>query len=670
MKASPKTGKRRISTKDLFRLRVATGLAISPDEKRVAYCVERMDEKANKYFTNIFMLDIASGESAPFTHGDHNDGQPVWSHDGTRLAFVSTRDKKTGIYLMPTAGGAEMQLLMIEGNISCLQWSPDDSTLVFGLQYRDSHFIEDEKKKDKPPVYRHITELHYRLDGSGFLPKDKVQVFALDIATKELKKLTKGKRDNRSPHLSPNGKWITYVSNRSKDPHLESLRDDLFVIPFKGGKEKKIPTPAGPVYSPRFSPDSSRIAYVGHDNPNDAWGVTNVHIWTVGLAGRPAARDLLPKFDRMTYDASINDTSDFHGDGQLFWSGDGKKLFFAVSDTGATNLFSVPARGGKPTRFYKGDCHVKGFSVAGRTRTAALIHADLLNPGDITTCSTNYGAEVKAVKHTDLNSFLRTDLQAIKTREVWFRSFDGTRCQGWLVTPPGFKPTRKYPAILEIHGGPRAQYAFTFFHEMQFLAACGYVVFYTNPRGGAGRGETWAEAIAGGWGDLDYKDCMAAADWMEKQKYIDSRRIGVTGGSYGGYMTNWIIGHTNRFRAAVTQRSISDLASFVGSSDIGFGLAREFDGFPWTNPENYEKCSPKTYFKNVKTPILIIQSEQDLRCPAEQAEQMFVMLKVLGKKVEMVRFPEEPHGLSRHGRPDRREARLNWIRKWFDKYLK
>jgi dipeptidyl aminopeptidase/acylaminoacyl peptidase len=195
-------------------------------------------------------------------------------------------------------------------------------------------------------------------------------------------------------------------------------------------------------------------------------------------------------------------------------------------------------------------------------------------------------------------------------------------------------------------------------------------VFYTNPRGGAGRGETWAEAICGGWGDLDYKDCMAAADYLEKQKFVNAKKMGVTGGSYGGYMTNWIIGHTNRFAAALTQRSVVDLKSFVGSSDFGWSLSREFDGYPWTNRENYDKCSPITYFKNVRTPVMIFHSENDMRCGIEQAEQMFTMLKVLKRKVEMVRFPEEPHGLSRHGRPDRRVARLEWMDKWFRKYLK
>lgn len=660
---------RSLTAEDLFNLRVPTSVTLSPDEQLAAYSVEWIDKNENTYFTNLHLLDLRTGTSRQFTHGNHVDGQAVWSPDGATIAFVSTRDKKTGIYLMPVSGGAERKLIEIDGSIERMTWSPSGGHLVFSLRYNDSHFEKDEKKKGKPPVFRHITRLWYRLDGLGFLPQDKFQVHTFDLETAELRKLTSGTRDNLSPSVSPDGKWICYVSNREKEPDLEGLRDTLFLIPFAGGKEKKLKAPEGPKALPTFSPNGKSIAYIGHDNPEDDWGSTVTHIWRLSVSGKPAPKDLLAGWDRSAYDQSLSDTSDVHGPSEFRWSGDGKRILFVGSDTGTTNLFYVSANGGKPTRFFRGDCHIKGFSVNGRTRTAAMIYADLDNPGEIVVASTQYGAEKKARKLTDLNGFLRRDIKLGKSREVWFKSFDSTDVQGWLVTPPDFSPNKKYPAILEIHGGPRTQYAFTFMHEMQLLAARGYVVLYTNPRGGSGRGETWARAISGGWGGLDYADCDAATDYMVKLKYVDANRLGVTGGSYGGYMTNWIIGQNNRFKAAVTQRSVVDLRSFVGSSDFGFSLMREFDGWPWDNEDNYKKCSPLTYFKNVKTPVLIIHSEQDLRCAIEQAEQMFVMLKVLGKTVEMVRFPEEPHGLSRHGRPDRRLARLEWILKWFDRYL-
>ncbi|MEW6051422.1 MAG: S9 family peptidase [Candidatus Zixiibacteriota bacterium] len=659
-----------LEAKDLFKLQIMTSITISPDERRVAYTVERIDAEENKYYCNLFVRDIVNKSDRQFTFGKQQDGKPSWSPDGSTLAFVSTREKKTGIYLMPAAGGAENKLIELDATIGELLWSPDGRTLIFPLRYKDSHFIADEKKKTEPPVYRHVTRLLYRLDGVGFLPKDKFQLYALEVATAKLRRITSGNRDNHSPALSPDGKWVVYVSNRSKDPDLESLRDDLFVIPFKGGKERLIPTPAGPKGSPRFSPDGKLIAYIGHANPRDPWGVTNHHVWLVGLNGTPRAHDLMPKFDRMVYDQSIGDLEDVHERLLLEWSRDGKRLFFLSSDTGTTNFYYIPRAGGRPTRIFKGKCHIKSFSVGNYTETAALLYADLETPCDLVTCPTVYGGEKRMMEHTRLNRFLRTERKLGRTREVLFQSFDGTEVQGWLVTPPNFKPGRKYPSILEIHGGPRVQYAFTFFHEMQFLAAQGYVVFYTNPRGGSGRGETWADAISGGWGDLDYKDCMAAANWLEKQSFINKKRMGVTGGSYGGYMANWIVGHTDRFKAAVTQRSVVELLSFFGSSDIGWSLEREFGGWPWKNKENYEHSSPINYCHRVKTPLLILHNERDHRCNIEQAEQLFTRLKVLGKTVEMVRFPDEFHGLSRHGRPDRRIARLEWMLKWFDRYLK
>jgi dipeptidyl aminopeptidase/acylaminoacyl peptidase len=268
------------------------------------------------------------------------------------------------------------------------------------------------------------------------------------------------------------------------------------------------------------------------------------------------------------------------------------------------------------------------------------------------------------------NKSLFSEIAFSVPKSVWFRSYDGHRVQGWIMKPYNFRKGRKYPAIVEVHGGPRAQYGNVLFHEMQYLAAKGYVVFYCNPRGSQGYGEAHAKAIVGDWGGPDYEDVMAGTDILCELPYVDPKRIGITGGSYGGYMTNWVVGHTKRFRAAVTQRSVVNLISFFGSSDMGWDLNEEFLALPWTKFEELKRMSPITYAHKIRTPLLIIHSENDLRCPIEQAEQLFVYLKYLGRKVEFVRFPEEPHGLSRGGRPDRRMARLQFISDWFDRYLK
>jgi dipeptidyl aminopeptidase/acylaminoacyl peptidase len=259
-----------------------------------------------------------------------------------------------------------------------------------------------------------------------------------------------------------------------------------------------------------------------------------------------------------------------------------------------------------------------------------------------------------------------------RIEEVWYTGRDGNDLQGWILTPPDFDPNKTYPAILEIHGGPLAQYGFAFMFEFFYLTAHDYVVFFTNPRGGQGYGAAHAQAIYDDWGNADYADAMAWTDYVEKLPYIDETRLGVTGGSYGGFMTNWIIGHTDRFKAAVTQRSVSNFISMLGSSDLHDRWRNLFgaQGYPWDDFDNYWRQSPLKYFGNVKTPTLVIHSEQDLRCNIEQGEQVFVALKVLGVETELVRFPEESHGLSRGGRTDRRIARLNHILRWFDKYLK
>jgi len=670
MATRKKSKKRFVEKEDICRIKLVTSAAISPDEKRIAYTQEEVSEDKKKYFSRIHLFDIASGESRPFTFGEVSDRGLVWSPDGEYIAFVSTRDKKTGIYVMPADGGAERKIIEEDGSFSNLNWMPDGKALVYQFRYNDSHTEKDDKKKKEAPVYRHITRLWYRLDGLGWLPRDRFQVYKVDIETGKATKLTRNKRDNIDPAVSPDGKWIAYVSNRQKDPDLEALRDDLFVIPAEGGKERKIPTPPGPVAMPSFSPDSKKIAYMGHANPNDPWGVTNFHIWTVGLSGRPAAKDITERFDRQVYDQTIGDMGEGFGASAPQWSPDGKRIYFASADTGCTHIFYVSSKGGLPTRVTKKKYHVKDFSLNGRKKKIAAAVSDLKTPADLHLITAVYNGDGKAKILTNLNKDLFAEIRMPRVREISFKGYDGTELQGWLVTPPDFSSRRKYPGILEIHGGPRAQYGFTFYHEMLFLASQGYVVFYTNPRGGGGRGETFAGTIVGDWGSIDYQDCMAAADYLEKLTYVDEKRLGVTGGSYGGYMTNWIVGHTNRFKAAVTQRSVVDLRSFFGTSDMGYDLFREFLGMPWTDPETYEKCSPLTYAKAIKTPLLIIHSEQDLRCNIEQAEQLFITLKMMKKTVEFVRFPEEPHGLSRHGRPDRREARLEWIVKWFDRYLK
>jgi len=671
MPASKSKKKRFIEAEDITRFSLIKSIALSPDEKRVAYTVQNVSDNKRKYYSRLHVADCHTGETRQYTFGEIADRDPVWSPDGRQIAFVSTRDEKTAIYVIPTGGGAERKVLEKDGSFAGLTWTPDGGELVFAFRQNDPREeTDDEKKKKEPPLYRHITTLLYKFDGEGFLPQDKYHIWKVDVESGQDKQLTRGQYNDFCPDVSPDGRRIVYTSNRVSGDAINRSYFDLFLIPVNGGRPKKIPTPPGPALFPSFSPDGKKIAYHGHDRPDLPWGIINQHVWLVGTSGRPEARDLTPRFDRFAAELTISDLGGGLVLSRPFWSADGKRVYFIASDLGSSHLFYAPARGGLPTRVTQKKCHVSFCSMNGRGKKAAVLYSDVNNTTEIHLLPAVHHGDKKAEKIVRPDRRLLAGINQPKTREIWFKGHDGFELQGWLVTPPNFNRRRKYPAILEIHGGPQLQYGFTFFHEMKYLASHGYVVFYTNPRGGQGRGRTFVEAIYASWGEIDYMDCMSAADYLEKLPYVNKNRIGVTGGSYGGFMTNWMIGHTDRFRAAVTQRSVVNLVSKYGTGDVGVAFSRIFDGHPWEKPEIYKKHSPLTYAKNIKTPLLIIHSENDLRCNIGQAEELFTTLKVLKKKVEFVRFPGEPHGLSRGGRPDRRIARLEWILKWFDKYLK
>ncbi len=663
--------KRLITAEDLLKFKWVRSVALSPDEYKIAFTLEWIDGNRQKYWSNLWVVPTAGGNPRQFTFGKVKDRQLVWSPDGKFIAFVSHRNEEDGIYIIPADGGEARKLVTMDGGFDSVSWSPDGKKLLCAFRKNDPPPTGEDGKPDKKgaPLFRHITRLFYRLDGDGFLPKDGFHLWTFEVASGKGKRLTFGRFDEFSPAFSPDGKSICFVSNRQLDPDRDSLNIDLWVIPLGSGKMRKIPTPPGPVAVPAWSPDGKKIAYLGHTRPDDAWGVTNEHIWVVAAFGKEEARDLTPDFDRTCNDATICDMQEGHGVPAPVWSVDGRRIFFMASASGSTSVYTVPTFGGKVTRILTRPGHLQRFSAAKSARIAALVFSDFSIPTEIFSLKLSE----KPATPKQITAFSKEFLDGIwltRPELATFKSFDGTPVQAWIMRPPDFKPGRKYPAILQIHGGPRAQYGVSFFHEFQLLAARGYVVFFSNPRGSQGYGEAFAGAIVGDWGNLDYKDVMAGTDELVRKPYVDSKRIGVTGGSYGGFMTNWIIGHTNRYRAAITDRSMTNCYSFVGSSDIGFDLYREMQTQPWTDPDALMRLSPIHYVKNVKTPLLILHNEQDLRCHIEQAEELYTALKCLKRKVEFVRFPEEPHGLSRHGRPDRRLARLSWVLKWFDRYLK
>ncbi len=677
----PKRKSRRlIEAEDITRLNFVRSPALSPDEETVVFVVETVPEDKKKYNTHLWRCKADGTDLRQLTFGDRNDTSPVFSPDGKWIAFTSKRGDLPGIYIMPTDGGEARKVVEKDGAFAWIQFTPDSQTIVCGFrandppQTLDGKPKKDNESKDKKPakkeapIYRHITRLWYRYDGDGFLPQDRWHIWTFDIATGKETQLTKGRFDETGPTVSPDGKRVAYTTNLRPDPERDPMRQDLLLVPIKGGKPRRIVRPEGPVEWPSFSPDGKRIAFYAHTDPDGAWGVTPAHLWIANVNGAANARDITRRLDREMYDMTIADTGEGFGAIRPYWSRDGRTITHFYCDTGATLVARVSIRDGKPAPIIGGQYHVQSVAFGKQGKRAAALVSTSTSPGEIAIIDLT--KKVTTPKFiTKMNGDWLKSVQVSKPQEVWFSSTGKTRVQGWVLKPPGFRPGKRYPAIVQIHGGPRAQYGYSFFHEFQMLAAKGYVVLYTNPRGSQGRGAAFSAAIVNGWGTVDYEDVMAGTDWLVKQPYIDPKRLGVTGGSYGGYMTNWIVGHTNRFRAAVTGRSVVELKSFFGTTDVGWDFDREFGGYPWENEKGYEWMSPLTYAKNIRTPLLIVHNEFDMRCNIEQAEQLFTRLKVMRKTVEMVRFPEEPHGLSRHGRPDRRVSRLLHISRWFDKYL-
>lgn len=664
--------KRLITAEDLYQLNVISGVRISPDGKHVVYALQRVDQKTEKKYTNLWVVDT-NGQSPArqFTYGDQNDSHPRWSPDGSQIAFLSNRgdkDKPAQIYLIPFNGGEARPLTKLDAAISSFSWSPDGKRLLCTARKIDAEVLErekDEQKKKLGVVYRHYDRLFYKLDGFGYLPKERTHLWVVDAETGDARQITDHPvYDEQDASWSPDGETIVFISNRSEDPDNNPHLDDLYLIPASGGDFRKIETPEGAKSQPSFSPDGKWIAYYGQEGVGISY--KNQNLWVVPVDGSGPACNLTAPYDVNVSAWTINDMIEPETM-PATWSLDSQRLYFPVVYHGSSVLFSVDHSGVNLQTIIGEGGVVGAFTFDREQKVMAYFYGKMDDPGQVWARDVQTG---EARQLTRVNRDLLDEVDLGEVEEVWFKGKDGNDLQGWILKPPVFDPAKKYPSILEIHGGPLTQYGNYFMHEFYYLAAGGYVVYFANPRGGRGYGEAHAGAIHGAWGTKDYDDVMSWADYASQLPYIDPSRMGVTGGSYGGYMTVWIIGHTDRFKAAVSQRCVSNFVSMWGSCDFNWTFQRMInDKAPFEDLQAHWDRSPIKYIGNAKTPTLVIHNEMDHRCPIEQSEQVYVALKRLGVDTEFVRFPEEFHGLSRNGRTDRRIARLNHIKGWFDRYL-
>jgi dipeptidyl aminopeptidase/acylaminoacyl peptidase len=656
--------RRSVAPEDLYRLEIASDPQLSPDGSRIAYVLSWADEAEDEMRSALWLVDSAGGPPRRFTQGPKRDWSPRWSPDGSQIAFLSTRGEAPQIYVMPVDGGEARQVTALEEGVADPVWSADGRRLAFTARAGAQPEPKEQAAKDRlarRPV--EVDELKYKFDVLGQYRGRHSQLFTVSVDGGELTPLTSGPYENTSPAWSPDGSLIAFVSARHEHRDFD-LVTDVFVVPASGGEPRRLTAGLGPAMAPAWSPDGRRIAYAGNAHPTGQFGLHNLTVWTVSLDSGEL-HEVTRGFDRSLVRQPPHLPSP-----PLIWSRNGDEILFAAQDGGAVHLFAVPSAGGEPRRIVGGDERTVVSVSAGReTRQLALIVSSLDAPSTLLLADTSGGQE-RQLARPGAELLSRRTLS--RPERLTFRGEDGGSFEGWLIRPAGSGAGERHPLLLDVHGGPHGAWGpgfSTLALAWQALAGRGWAVLYVNPRGSAGYGEDFARYILNGWGERDFPDQMRAVDQVIEMGVADPDRLAVTGYSYGGYMTNWIIGHTDRFKAAVAGGCVSDLVSMYGTSDIGSPFQdADFGGPWWEQRERYARLSPLSYAERITTPLLLMHAEGDLRCPIGQSEEMFVALRRQRKPVQFVRFPGGNHLFVSMGRPSHRVEYVRRLVAWLDRW--
>jgi dipeptidyl aminopeptidase/acylaminoacyl peptidase len=643
---------RTMQSEDLFQLKFLMGAQLSPDGKQVAYAVLSTETEKDEDRIAIWLASVDTGQARQLTAGTAKDTAPAWSPDSQQIAFLSTRSEKPQIYVIPVDGGEAQQLtFMAQGVGGGPAWSPDGKTIAFAAGPQN-------EPRDPSKPYR-VTRSIYRFDAMGYLDDVVQDIYIIPAAGGEPQQLTDDACHNSMPLWSPDGQEILFATTMFPD-RLKVFNPALRVVNM-AGEVRTLLDEWGFAMSAAWTPDGQQVVFVGqpHGKPpgskNDLWVIDKED-------GEPECRTADHKH---TVGGHMH--SDIPGRNlqpQLLVTKDGQAAYVPVQIGGTVGLHRVALTGPESWEpVVTGDRTCTPLGMDDHRLLFAC--GTLQNPIDLFTTDLE-GAKERQLTH--LNQAFLADIAPPEVEHLLFPGVDGVQVEGWIMKPPAGEPP--YPTILHIHGGPHAAYGHVYYFDYQMLAGAGYAVLFINHRASTGYGDDFATRIIGDWGNLDYQDLMAGVDHAIAKEITDPDRLGCCGVSGGGNLSCWIVGQTGRFKAAVPENPVSNHLSFYGTSDIGpVFTVEEMGGPPWEIPEVYARCSPITYAHRCTTPTLMLQHENDYRCPAEQSEQFYAVLKANGCTVEMVRFPNSPHGGHADGPPLVRRTQNEAILDWMNRYV-
>ncbi len=665
--------KRALTLEDFWRLKAVDDPQPSPDGTQVAYVVSSYDEAKNQDRSAIWLASLENGQCRQLTSGESQDMQPRWSPDGTRLVFVSIRHEgKPQLFLIEVTGGEARRLTSVVDGATSPLWSPDGKQLCYTSTpdtdrqkvAQETAWFKAHSDVDKnAPHLRRQTTLLTRFDARGYIER-RAQLFLLNLddAQAEPHQLTEGDFDAAQAAWSPDGTLIAFVANRSANANA-SLVSDIWTVAVERGVLQCLTAGDLSAVFPSWSPNGEHIAFFAERPLNARSGYEDAHLWLVSRAGGDQ-RDLMNHLDRTL--AAVQPDYFFSAGTPPLWTPNGQTIYFVSAERGANAIFALAVETGDCPRVSSTTADIVALQSVVAGQMFVGVAATAMQPYDLFTVPWS-GGELQPLVAT--NQALLAEVSIAPTERISFTGPDGWEIEGWLVRPSHAE--HPYPLILHVHGGPYSAWGYSFYFQAQALAGAGYASLYINPRGSKGYSQAFTQAAD--WGEKDFLDLMAGVDAVLAKGEADPQRLGITGISYGGFMTNWALGHTDRFAAGVSVNGVSNMVSMCGTSDVGtLWLGVQFGRF-WESEETwqwYRARSPITYVARISTPLLLLQSENDYRCPIEQGEQLFSALCARQQTVELIRFPNASHVIAGTASPHHRYFQWKLTLDWFETHVK